>query len=583
MIHYRISAPQPNNHLFEIDCFLDELNGEEAIVHLPSWRPGRYEMGNFARNIRSWKAFNEQDERLVFRKIANGQWQVQLNGASKIRIHYSYYAFQLDAGACWLDDEQWYINPVHCMLFLPDRIHEACRVRLDIPVHYKVATSLQRESEQDWLADDFHELADSPMIASANMQHASYLISGKTFHIWFQGKCQPEWNKIIGHFKSFSEEQIRMMGDFPVSVYHFLVQVLPTAFYHGVEHQKSTVLAIGPGSSLMDPKEYTDFVGVASHELFHTWNVKKIRPADLLPYNYTRENYSRLGYVYEGVTTYYGDLILERCGVYSPEQFFSEINQRLQRHFHNYGRFNLSVAESSFDTWLDGYGTAIPHRRTSIYDEGCLIALMTDLLIRIRTGGKFSLDDVMRDLYNDFGKKNIGYTEHDYFTLVENRIGEAATDFFSDFIYGTDDYEPVLRQLLSSAGCELEVKPNPAIYERWFGFKISAVDSKAVVTLVAPGSVAEKAGLSRGDELIAVNKMQVVDNFEELIRTNGRNRVSVMLSSLNGKIKELFLTPSNEEYYASYTIRKKENASAEERRLYSQWLMRDFVMEAVRT
>src|SRR5437762_8327636 len=170
----------------------------------------------------------------------------------------------------------------------------------------------------------------------------------------------------------------------------------------------------------MKEEFYVDFIGVVSHELFHVWNVKTIRPAEMTPYDYTKENYSRLGFVYEGVTTYYGDLFLVRSGVYSISQFFAELNVRIQKHFDNYGRFNLSVADSSFDTWLDGYTPGIPNRKTSIYDEGCLIALMTDLLIRRYTQNKKSLDDVMKTLYFDFAKLHHGYAEHDYTKVVEN-------------------------------------------------------------------------------------------------------------------------------------------------------------------
>ena len=128
------------------------------------------------------------------------------------------------------------------------------------------------------------------------------------------------------------------------------------------------------------------------------------------------------------------------------------LSERIQKHFDNYGRFNLSVADSSFDTWLDGYVPGVPNRKTSIYDEGCLVALMTDLMIRRRTNNEKSLDDVMRTLYNDFGKKQRGYTEHDYISIVENLTNESASDFFIDYVYGTDDYEPLLADLLKHFG-----------------------------------------------------------------------------------------------------------------------------------
>ncbi len=408
-MRYKVSAPHPTDHFIHIELELDSRDVPELFLRLPSWRPGRYELGNFAKNIKSFEVHDEKGVPLASRKVSKDVWQIRMSGSKTAIVKYTYFAAQLDAGACWLDDEQIYINPIHCMMFLEERQHEPCELSLILPENYLVATSLKKEKNFVYRAEDFHELVDSPIIASADLLHREYTSHGVNFHIWFQGSVSPGWTKIVRDFVLFSDEQIKMMEGFPVSEFHFLVQIAPVPQYHGVEHLSSTVLALGPGHQLMEKALYTDFVGVASHELFHAWNVKTIRPADMMPYDYSNENYSRLGFVYEGVTTYYGDLFLARCGVYSTDQFFVEINTRLQKHFDNYGRFNLSVADSSFDTWLDGYVPGIPNRKTSIYDEGCITAMMTDLLIRMKSGNRKSLDDVMRTLYKDFGKAKIGY------------------------------------------------------------------------------------------------------------------------------------------------------------------------------
>src|SRR6185436_8637769 len=159
------------------------------------------------------------------------------------------------------------------------------------------------------------------------------------FHIWIQGECRPDFRLLENDFKKFTGKQIEMMGDFPSGDYHFLIQVLPYNFYHGVEHSASTVMAIGPGFELMTEKIYSELIGLASHELFHTWNVKAIRPVEMQPYDYTKENYSRLGYVYEGFTTYYGGLFLSRSGFFTLEKYLSELFIQLQKNHANYGRF----------------------------------------------------------------------------------------------------------------------------------------------------------------------------------------------------------------------------------------------------
>jgi predicted metalloprotease with PDZ domain len=175
---------------------------------------------------------------------------------------------------------------------------------------------------------------------------------------------------------------------------------------------------------------YDELLGVSSHELFHTWNVKNIRPKEMLPYKYNTENYATTGYIYEGITTYYGDLMLYRSGIFSDADYFRTLTQQFQKHLDNHGRFNYSVAASSFDTWLDGYVPGVPNRKVSIYTEGCLLAFIADAQIRKQTLNNSSLDDVMSALYNDFGKNNIGYTANDYQTIIENITGQNWNHFF---------------------------------------------------------------------------------------------------------------------------------------------------------
>lgn len=575
-IHYKLSAPNRISHFIEIEMTIDEVDSEEIILELPSWRPGRYELGNFAKNIRRWQAYNDKNETLAFKKITKDSWQVSTEGSSKIKIHYEYFSAQADAGGCWVDDEQIYINPVHCFLFISERLHESCSIELNIPKNYKVAGSFKKTSEHNLLASDFHQLFDSPFIASPSLQMQKYSMNGTDFNIWLQGNCKPEWDRIIKDFRSFTEEQFKMMGSFPFNEYNFLVQILPYNFYHGVEHLSSTVLALGPGHQLMNDSLYDDFTGVASHELFHSWNIKTIRPMEMFPYNYKKENYSRLGFVYEGVTTYYGDLFLARCGVFSVEQFFKEINIRLQKHFDNYGRFNLSVADSSFDTWLDGYNAGIPGRKTSIYDEGCLTAMMTDLLIRKKTNSHSSLDDVLKTLYNDFGKKNIGYTEHDYISIVENVAKQPMADFFLDYIYGTEDDEKILDDLLSSAGCELIKKSSPEYSEKIFGFKTYLSGKITITGSIAPGSPSFKAGLGRDDEIIAVNEIKVEENIQAILNMLAGEKIILTIFSPMKILKDIALAPSNDEFFPKYTIGKKSNASKENCDFFRAWLKHEF-------
>lgn len=570
-MHYRFLFPNRVSRFAVIELTIDDLDGEHVEVCLPAWRPGRYEMGNFAKNIRSWKAVAKDGDVLPSRKIAKDRWLVQLEGNTSITIHYDYYCAQPDAGACWIDEELIYINPVHCCLYVPERLNTPCTVTLQLPDDYSVACSMLSSKHGEFKAKSFHELVDSPWMASANLHHETYAIHKVDFHIWFHGDFTPDWDKILNDFSRFTAVQLKTMGGFPVDEYHFLILALPFRFYHGVEHLSSTVLALGPAAHLMEAPLYDDLTGVASHELFHVWNIKAIRPLDMLPYDYAAENYSRLGFVYEGVTTYYGDLFLVRSGVYSLEQYFKELDLRLQKHFSSYARFNMPVADASFDTWLDGYVPGIPHRKTSIYDEGSLVALMTDLLIRRNTKNKASLDDVMRTLYHDFGQRNIGYSENDYMRIVEQVAEMPMTDFFVDYVYGTENYEPLLRELLDIVGAELVRTPSSTSNEQRFGFKAIAEKSSTRVSAVLPGSVADKAGIGKDDEVIAVNELKVEENLHELFSQDQQEFKVTLLTPMK-RIKEVVLRDTVESYYHDYSIRLQPSLTQEQEANLHAWL-----------
>jgi predicted metalloprotease with PDZ domain len=569
---YKFSAPHPASHLIHIEMVVDGIDRDEVIFQLPSWRPGRYELQNFAKNIVDWKATDASGETLTHIKMTKDCWKVKAEGATAIHIHYSYYAAQADAGACWVDEDLFYINPIHCCLYVPEKILEPCETEFNVPEHFLFATALKNAGKQKFIAADYNELVDSPVMASTNLQHHSYEAEKTSFHIWMHGECHPDWGRLVNDFRKFTNEQLKMMASIPTPEYHFLVLALPYKFYHGVEHAHSTVLALGPGTEIMHEELYNDFVGVASHELFHVWNIKNIRPHEMLPYDYTRENYSRLGFVYEGVTTYYGELFLARCGVYDIQQFLKEISVRVQKHFDNYGRFNSSVADSSFDTWLDGYTKGVPHRKVSIYDEGCLLALMTDLMIRRKTNNEKSLDDVFRTLYQDFGQKKIGYTEHDYISIIENLTNEGVADFFIDYVYGTEDYEPLLSDLVSHFGLKLQKTLSGKSCERDYGFKAVTESGACRVSKVAPDSPAFEAGLSVEDEILAVNELRVENNLEELLTHFHAAIVTLKVNTPMKKVKTVSLELSNEKYFHEYKLVKSENPSTNQQKFFNEWM-----------
>ena len=568
MLHYTFSYAQPHRHFIDIEFQITEHTGAVLILQLPAWRPGRYELGNFAKNIQKLAVSDANGFPLKFEKITKDAWKVSTPNCSTIKVSYTYYANELNAGSTYLDEQQLYVNPVNCCLFVPDRMDEACSVRLDVPEPYKVACSLG-SSKQQLTARNFDELAESPFIASASLQHNSYHVAGVQFHVWFQGVCQPNWSKILKDFEAFTLQQLNDFTGFPVSEYHFINQILPYKAYHGVEHTANTVISLGPGEELMSQKMYASLLGVSSHELYHTWNVKQIRPKELLPYDYTKENYSRMGYLYEGVTTYMGDLYLKRSDVFSDAAFFKTQEENLQKHFHNGGRLNLSVADSSFDTWLDGYVMGVPNRKVSIYTEGALCAFMLDVCFLEKSAGQVSLRSLMTRLYKEYACKGKSLTEEDYIHELVQFGGEKAFAIVENHLYGTKDFRSSLDQAYDSLGLQIEEVENTDVLAAKLGVKGVLQKEGLQLTHIQTDAVADCAKVAVGDVIMAINGEKI---SKESVRNLNIKESLVLKVKRRFETLDVKISIAAQLHYPLFKIVPVEKPNAQQSHLYKKWI-----------
>ena len=565
MIHYSISYNNPHRHYVDFELSASTLGKDRMQFQLPSWRPGRYELADFAQNIQKWGAFDENNNPLPFKKITKDLWEVEAKGSEKITVVYNFYANKLDAGSCYLDEHQLYLNPVHCIFYIVDRMEEEYKIELDIPKNYEIASSMGQEGNT-LTVKGYDVLSESPIICSDTLQHETYDVDGITFHLWFQGACKSDWKKLKKDFTAFTQSQIKHFGGFPVDEYHYLFQITPYRSYHGVEHTKNTVLLLGPGDEIMD-KRYEDLLGVCSHELYHTWNIKAIRPVEMYPYDYTKENYFRTGFVAEGVTTYMGDMMLYNSGVFNWEEFVKTQNQNLERHLTNYGRYNLSVADSGFDNWLDGYKLGAPDRKTSIYPDAALCMLMVDLEIIRNTDGRNSLHSVMKELYEEFALKGKGYSEDDFRNICVNFGGLKVAEIFENHIYGTQDYIPTLKTALEVAGLELKEKTNPNLSAQYFGFIAVKEDGKIIIKKVEPNSISDTLGIATEDEITKVNGEKIEGKLSDILK-DCKGEVTFTIKK---KFSEKAIPLAIGNYYQLLEFIQLENATEEQLTLRKVW------------
>lgn len=567
MTQYSFSIAEANQQYirFRVDF---EAAPENALIHLPRWRPGRYELGNFAKNVRNFRVFDENGKLCPIAKEGSSSWRVVNNPGAHLRVEYGYFAADLNAGSTYLSIEQLYVNPVNCCIYLAERMEDECQLTLDIPDEWNVATSLKREGKK-LFAKDFHELVDSPFICSAQLQYNQYEMNGTVFHLWFNGDTIIDWSRLITDFKAFTQKQIEKFIEFPVPHYHFLFHILPYKAYHGVEHQASTVITLGPTYDVFG-ELYSELLGVSSHELYHTWNVKAIRPAEMFPYDYQQENFSRLGYLCEGVTTYMGDLMLFKSGVFNLNDYLREMTAQLQKHFDNFGRFNLSVADSSWDTWLDGYAPGAPGRKVSIYTEGCLLAFVTDIMIRRHSNNKFGLDEAMKRLYFNFALQGRGVTEADYRTLITELAGPEMETVFDDYFYGTRPFEAILTEAFETIGLELEHRPSPRYSYGRLGFKTQPTALNQIVVAIYPGSPADLGGLMQMDEITAVNGFALNGELDKWLQyVDDRPKVLTVLRA--GRQLELTLPEVQRHFYLDYSLKITENPNGAQKKAFEHW------------
>lgn len=569
-MNYTISYRNPHTQFIYIQMEADFGTDLEKKLQLPVWRPGRYERGDFAQYVTGFSVTDTEGNPLAWKKKNAALWEI-FGDTQKVVVSYRFHAGILNAGSTWLDAHQLYVNPVNCLMYIPGAENRPCVLQLEIPDHYLVATSLKETAKNVFHTDSYHTLADSPFIAGDRLQYHRFECGGILFSFWFSGECRPAWKRIQADAEAIIRSQLEIMPGFPVKEYHVLCHVLPHHAYHGVEHTASTVLTLGPSHELMEPSLYNELLGIFSHELFHVWNVKTIRPADLFPYDYARENYSELGYVYEGVTTYYGDLFCLRSKTFSWEVFNDILNDWITKHYHNYGRKSYSVAQSSFDTWLDGYKPGIPHRKVSIYNEGALCALMADLTIRHKSDGKHGLDDVMHEMDTTFGHGKKGYTRDDYKGLLEKYAGASFDTFYNAYVEGTDDYGKSLLPLLHTVGLALYTKENTSFAARHYGFKTKTEGDKLTVTSIAPASPAENGGMMLQDEIRAVNGIRICNDLDQWLNYfSEEDRIELTLYGAEG-IRRVFLIRQNRTYFPGYVVLKKENATEAERISFERW------------
>jgi len=552
MIYYSVSAGHAHRQLISFEMRFDVKKNEEVLLQLPTWRPGRYELADYASNIFSVTLVDNKGNDVAIEKTEQHVWSFKSKVKTEVVFSYQFHASVINAGSSFIDETQLYINPVNCFFYLKGRESESYEVRFDIPPTWELEGMLPYKGDVIE-AKDMDELFDSPFIASDSMLVHRFKEAGVNFSVVIQGNARPDWKQVEKDFRPFIKAQVKAFGSCPVKDYTFLIQAPDVKQYHGVEHEKGTVLALGPANELMRGKTYYDLLAVSSHEFYHTWNVKNIRPEEMMPYDFSKENYHRIGYIIEGVTTYQGDLKLWQSGVMSDAEFMKELQTHLDRHLSNDGRTNMSVRESSFDTWVDGYVKGAPGRKVSIYTEGALVAMITDIELIRRTKGKHKLDEVMKRLYNRYGKnKRRGYSEASYLEILNEVGGKGTADVVKRLVDAPVSYEKAILAALKTVGLKVK-NESVSIMASYFGIQLNGDETPTVVA-VHSDSEAYEIGVRPGMKIIGVEGHVVKGNLEQWVsHFKGTPQLNFLVQN-GARYADITIGPSAKLLFRKHTI-----------------------------
>ncbi|OOW12406.1 serine protease [Acinetobacter sp. MF4642] len=517
MLHYQIEFDDYRQHLIHVT--LRFVADPTQVLSLPTWIPGSYLIREFSKHIESVRAYDEEGRLLEIQKFEKNKWRLFNTDHELITVEYDVYAYDLSVRGAYVDQTRLYVNPACACLGLEGQEDKAVEVELFLPdelKHFELATGMASKSlvkgRFTLKAKNYAELIDAPFELAeqtrfgfeANGIPHEFVVSGK--HVMNAARMQQDIEKICA-------TEISMFGSAPFSNYTFMTMATANS-YGGLEHPNSTSL-ISPREDLPkanEPEEpsedYQRFLGLCSHEYFHSWLVKFIRPENFVNYDLNKEGYTSLLWIFEGFTSYYDDLILLRSGVISQASYIKLLKTQIDRYLQNPGRFVQSVSESSFDAWVKFYrqDENSNNAGTSYYNKGCLVALCLDLGLRLRGS---SLDALMRKLYENT-QKGIQVHERTIVELCNELTGDNWIEQINHLINTTDELP--LDQLFPEFGLSYSLKNDKSLP---LGLKLVDKPEGVLVQSARRDGAAAQAGLSAHDVIIAIDGLKATVKLVE--------------------------------------------------------------------
>lgn len=508
-INYSVSFPDVKSHYVSVDIVFNASGKEFVDFKVPVWTPGSYKVREFSNAFENVSA-----EDLKVSRLNKNTWRIFTNGKNQVNLSYDVYCFTVSVRQSYADEYYAFLHGVSVFGYLEGYEDENIELTIyprDNWENVEVSLPKSNKSNNIFTCTNYDLLADSP-IALGNFDTISYESGNVPHKVVMIGDGNYDLSQIKEDFKKISDSQVEMMGGHPSEQYvHFIYNVAQGG--GGLEHANSQT-SMMPRWNYTNANRYRSFLGLIAHEYFHLWNIKRIRPMELGPFDYDKEVYSEMLWIAEGITSYYDDRTLLRMGTYSKEEYLKIISSQINRLENSPGKKVMSLAHSSLLAWVKAYlpNEESANKTISYYNKGLLAAVLLDL--EIRKSSNHSLDDVMRMLYSDiYLKEDRGFTHEEFVTICSKLADKDMNDFFNDVIYSI---KPLNYDIFNDFGIDLSIK-NEKSNQSWSGVSSKLQGDKVVITNIVSNSPGVESGLSVNDEIIAINGWRLNSKFEDYL------------------------------------------------------------------
>jgi predicted metalloprotease with PDZ domain len=578
-VEYRIDLMQRHAHLYAVEARFP-VGGRELDLLLPVWTPGSYLVREFERHLQDLVCDDGEGRALPVRKVDKSTWRVDARGATRIRARYRVYAWDLTVRSAHLDDTHGFWNGACVFLYARELAAHPARVTVIPPKGWHVTVGLDEDKAEPntFVARDYDELVDSPFEVGTH-ELIRFEAQGKPHRLAIWGRVETPREQLRADFIKIIDAAQAVFGEpLPYPDYAFILMVAPNQ-YGGLEHARSCALLASP-YTFAPRKKYEEFLELVSHEFFHLWNVKRIHPEALGPFDYQSEAYTRCLWVMEGITSYYDRHLLVRAGLQPPKRYLEKLGEEVGKIAGIPGRFRQSLEESSFDAWIKLYrpDENSVNSTISYYLKGGVVALLLDLEIRSRTKGQRSLDDAMRLLWRRYGSAGVGFPDDAVQSLFEEAVGIPLGTFFDRYVRGRDELDP--KALLRTVGLELkaeedhdEEKKAPAV---WLGCTFKDSNAGVTITGALDGGPAVDAGLYAHDEIVALDGLRVdLSTLKDRLGTK-KPGDEVTLTLFRRDELRTVTVKLGEKPPEKFSVMPVGDATAEEKAAYQAWLGQPF-------